>query len=359
MLFKITMLNLKSLYIFLLVLALNFFFFSTVNVTAKSFEIDEIEISEPFKDMFDKNSVIDRGFRNAFFKLINLLVKSNDFNKVKLIKLNEIKSMIESFTIQEEKFIDQIYYLKLGVNFDKRKIYNYLEKKNIFPSQIKKEKFLFLPLIIDENTSDITVYENNPLYKKWNLDNSKNYLINFLLPTEDLEDLDLIKSNINNIENYNFDEIIKKYFLNNSIISIVFKKKNDIKVLSKIYIEDKEIILNNSFKSYDFNNEKELKLFISELKIIYEDLWKKHNEINTSIKLPLLIKIDNQNLSTSLKIENIFKEIDLISYYSIKNFDKNYIYYEIIFNGPRQNFIKIMYDKNYNFDTQNKIWVLK
>ena len=48
-----------------------------------------------------------------------------------------------------------------------------------------------------------------------------------------------------------------------------------------------------------------------------------------------------------------------VIYYSIKNFDKNYIYYEIIFNGPRQNFIKIMYDKNYNFDTQNKIWVLK
>ena len=33
-----------------------------------------------------------------------------------------------------------------------------------------------------------------------------------------------------------------------------------------------------------------------ELKIIYEDLWKKKNEINTSIKLPLNIKINNQNL---------------------------------------------------------------
>ena len=98
------------------------FFFSTVNVSAKSFQIDEIEISEPFKEKFDKNLVIDKGFRNAFFKLINLLVKSNDFDKVKSIRLNEIKSMIDSFTIQEEKFIDETYYLKIGVNFDKRKI---------------------------------------------------------------------------------------------------------------------------------------------------------------------------------------------------------------------------------------------
>ena len=138
----------KTLYIFFFFIALNLFFFSTANVSAKSFQVDEIEISEPFREKFDKNSVIDKGFRNAFFKLINLLVKSNDFNKVKSIRLNEIKSMIESFTIQDEKFIDETYYLKIGVNFDKRKIYNYLEKKNIFPSQIKNEKFLFLPLII-------------------------------------------------------------------------------------------------------------------------------------------------------------------------------------------------------------------
>ena len=349
----------KTLYIFLIFIALNLFFFSTVDVSAKSFQVDEIKISEPFEEKFDKNSVINKNYKNAFFKLINLLVKSNDLNKVKSIRLNEIKSMIESFTIQEEKFIDQTYYLKIGVNFDKRKIYDYLEKKNIFPSQIKQEKFLFLPLIIDQNTNDIIVYANNPLYEKWNLDSNKNHLINFLLPTEDLEDLNLIKKNIDNIENYNFEEIIKKYFLNNSIISIIFKSKKEIKVLSKIYIKDKEIILNNSFKSYDFNNKEELNLFINELKIIYEDLWKKQNEINTSIKLPLIIKIDNQNLGISLKIENIFKEIDLISYYSIKNFDKDYIYYEVIFNGTPQNFIKIMNDRNYNFDTQNKIWILK
>ena len=349
----------KTLYIFFFFIALNLFFFSTANVSAKSFQVDEIEISEPFREKFDKNSVIDKGFRNAFFKLINLLVKSNDFNKVKSIRLNEIKSMIESFTIQDEKFIDETYYLKIGVNFDKRKIYNYLEKKNIFPSQIKNEKFLFLPLIIDENNNNIIIYSDNPIYEKWNLDLNKNYLINFLLPTEDLEDLNFIKNNIDNIENYNFQEIIKKYYLNNSIISIIFKNKDDIKVLSKIYIEDKEIILNNTFKSYNFNNKEELNYFIEELKMIYEDLWKKQNEINTSIKLPLIIKIDNQNLSISLKIENIFKEIDLISYYSIKNFDKDYIYYEIIFNGTPQNFIKIMNDRNYNFDTQNKIWILK
>ena len=49
--------------------------------------------------------------------------------------------MIETFSIKEEKFIDQKYYVNLGVSFNKKKIFRYLEKKNIFPSQILKENF--------------------------------------------------------------------------------------------------------------------------------------------------------------------------------------------------------------------------
>tara|TARA_B100000902_G_scaffold151548_1_gene148105 strand:+ start:1129 stop:2190 length:1062 start_codon:yes stop_codon:yes gene_type:complete len=350
---------LKPLYISFLILALNLFFFSTTYVLAKSFQVNEIEISEPFKEKFNKNDVIDKGFKKSFFELLNSLVKSSDFEKIKKIQLNEIKSMIESFTIKEEKFVDQTYFLKMGVNFDKRKIYNFLEKKNIFPSQIKHQKFLFLPILIDENNNKIILYSDNPIYKKWNVDNSKNYLIEFLLPTEDLEDLNYISSKIDDIENYDFDEIVKKYYLENFIISLFYKNNNDIKILSKIYIKDKEIIINNLFQNYNLNEEKELFGFINELKTIYEDLWKEQNQINTSIKLPLMIRINNQNLKDSIKFENTISEIDLISYYSVKNFNKKHIYYEIIFNGTPNNFIKLMSEKNYNLDTQNKIWILQ
>ena len=42
--------------------------------------------------------------------------------------------MIESFSIKEEKFINNVYHVSLGVSFNKKKIFNFLEKKNIFPS---------------------------------------------------------------------------------------------------------------------------------------------------------------------------------------------------------------------------------
>ena len=57
----------RHLYIFFSVLALIIFFFSTEAVKAKSFEINDIEITQQFEINFDKNEVIDLGFKKAFF----------------------------------------------------------------------------------------------------------------------------------------------------------------------------------------------------------------------------------------------------------------------------------------------------
>jgi hypothetical protein len=222
-----------------------------------------------------------------------------------------------------------------------------------------QEKFLFIPIIIDQSNTDLFVFSNNPIHKNWKEENKKNYLIDYILPTEDLEDLNLIKENYLELENYNFDEIIKKYFLDNSIIALIFKDQNQIKILSKINIKDKKVIKSNSFKNIELNNSEDLKKLIDRLKIIYEDFWKENNLINTSIKLPLLIQVDNKNFDLSSKFEETLNKIDLISNYSISKFNKDFIFYEVIFNGTTKNFINIMKNQNYNFDTQKKTWILK
>ena len=349
----------KRLYIFFSSLALIIFFFSTEIVKAKSFEINNIEISQPFEINFDKNKVIDLGFRNAFFELIYSLIKSSDFEKIDSVKLNEIKSMIETFSIQEEKFIDQKYYLSLGVSFNKKKIFKYLEKKNIFPSQILKERFLFIPIIIDENGDGISIFSDNPIYVNWNKINKKYHLIDYLLPSEDLEDLNLIKEKLDSIETYDFNEITKKYFVKNSIISLIFKSKNEVRILTKIYNNKNEIIKNNSFKNINIDNEADLNFLISNLKNLFEDTWKKVNEINTSIKVPITLKIKNDDLKKSNNFELFLNEIDLVSDYSIQKFDKEFIFYEVLFNGTVQNFINIMKNKEYNLNTQKKVWIIK
>lgn len=349
----------KNLYIFFCIIALIISFFSTTNVKAKSFEIDNIEISKPFENNFSKNKVLDAGFREAFFRLIKILIKSDDLKKINQINLKEIKTMIESFSIKEEKFINEVYNVKLGVSFEKKKIFDYLEKKNIFPTQIIKETFLVIPIIIDEDINSLSIFSNNKIFDNWNIINEETQLIKYLLPSEDLEDMKLIKSKSDLIENYDFKEIIEKYFLKHSIVLLIFKNENTIKILSKINIQDKIFIRNNSFKEIDFNDEVKIQNLINELKQIYEDLWKDYNQINTSIKLPLFIRVNNKDLVNSTNFESAMEKVDLINSYKINRFDKDHIYYEVIFNGTPKNFINIMKEKNYTFDTQKKIWILK
>ena len=91
--------NLKTLYIFFVVLALNIFFFSTANLNAKAYLIEDIEISEPLENNFDKDSLINRGFEKAFYELINTLIRSSDFKKIKTIRTTNTFQIFFVFTI--------------------------------------------------------------------------------------------------------------------------------------------------------------------------------------------------------------------------------------------------------------------
>ena len=349
----------KNLYIFFLFLSLILFFFSTDKVYAKSFNIKNIEVSKPFEINFDKNKVIDEGFIKAFSELISLITVSSDHKIIKNIKLKQIRSMIESFSIKEEKFIDEIYYVNLRVSLNKKKILNFLEKKNIFPSIPIKKKFLFIPIIIEENKENLLVFSNNKFYDEWNNDSESFDLIEYILPTEDLEDLNLIKKQFNFIEQYDFKEITSKYYLDDSIVALIFINQKTIRILSRITVNNKVVLINQSFSNIDINNTDQLSTITRSLKIIYEDYWKNFNQINTSIKLPISIKVNGRDNLNVSRLENTLDEVNLIYDYYISKFDKDFIYYQIIYNGTPDIFLKSMENRNFNFNTQNKTWVLK
>ena len=119
--FNIKQFNFRRLYIHFCFLALLNIFFSTENIEAKTFSVNDIEISTPFEINFDKNKIIEEGFSQAFDRLILSIVQTKDQKKFGKTSLNQIKGMIETFSIKEEKFINEIYYLSLNVSFNKKK----------------------------------------------------------------------------------------------------------------------------------------------------------------------------------------------------------------------------------------------
>jgi len=357
--FNIKLFNYKRLYIHFYFLALLNIFFSTENIQAKTFSINDIEISTPFEINFDKNKIINEGFSEAFDRLILSIVQTKDLKKLSKTSLSLIKGMIETFSIKEEKFINEVYYLSLNVSFNKKKILNLMEKKNIFPSLPVEKNIFFLPIIVDKNKDEILIFSENYIFNNWNSNNQKYHLLNYILPTEDLEDFNLIKRNSKNLESYNFKEIIQKYNLEEYIISFIFKGNNEIKVLNKINFNQKEDLKNVSFQNLNIDNNQEADKLIESLKGVYENYWKSKNEINTSVKISLTISINNiDNLKIS-KFEETLNNTDLIYDFYIYKFDNKNTFYKIIFNGSPDHFLKIMKDQNYKFDIQKQIWVMK
>ena len=353
------LLRLQRVYIFFISFALSIIFFSTTYLNANTFRVSEIEISSSFDLNFNKSRVIDKGFQSSFLNLILMITTSGDKNRIMNTPIKEIKSMIDSFKISDEKFISNEYFAKLETIFDKKKILNFLEKKNIFPSIPKRNKVLLIPILVDTETENIYLFEDNIFYEKWN-DIIDNYqLLNYLLPSEDLEDLDKIQTMSSSIETYDFKNLIKKYDLKDYIILIIYKNKNEIKVLSKINLNNSLKVNNQRYSKINLAKEINIDIILKDLKSIYEDEWKKNNEINTSIKLPLTISLDSKNYKKITKLEKALANINLISNFYILNFDNKLIQYKIIYNGSPKTFLNDMTNRNFSLVVENDIWMIK
>jgi len=353
------LLRLQKVYIFFISFVLFIIIFSTTYLNANTFRVSDIEISSPFELNFKKNLVIDKGFKTSFSNLLSMITTSGDKNKIKNTSINEIKAMIDTFTISNERFINNEYFAKLATTFNKRKILDYLEKKNIFPSIPIRKKVLLIPVLVDVETDNIYLFNDNIFYEKWN-EVSENYqLLDYLLPSEDLEDLKKLQEMSSSIENHDFINLITKYDLKDYIILIIYKNKDKIEILSKINLNNSLKINNQKYSMVNLVNESDYNKILKNLKNTYEDEWKKNNEINTSIKHPLTISIKSKNYKKIIILEEALANMNLISNFYILNFNNKQTQYKIIYNGTPNIFFNDMNNRNFELVLENNVWTVK
>ena len=349
----------KKIYLIIItsVLFLNTFLISEIQ--AVSFRISEIEISENFDLNFNKRKVFDKAFRAAFDRLTLMTTTSSYKKTLNLTNIENIKSLIDSFNISDEKFIKNKYYAKFNVNFDKRKTLKFFEKNNIFPSLPKKIDVLFIPVLINSKSEKLIMFNENPIFINWNKNLKVSDLINYIPPNEDIEDRIFLEANLKTIEDYNFEEIIKKYALEDFIINIIYQKENNLKVLSKIKLDGNYKVISNNYQNIDLENEESRKNFIYKLKDIYEDDWKNLNIINTSIKSPVTISLLSSNLDKTKLFENLINNLDLVSNFYILSFDNKKIFYKIIYNESPKKLLLVIKNSGFEVESDNKNWNIK
>ena len=350
--------KLQNVYIYFVLFSLLIVFFSTSYSHANQFKVSDIKISSPFNLNFEKKTVIDKGFKASFSNLLSMITISGDRGKIRNISIKELKGMIDSFNISDEKFINNEYFAYLETTFNKKKILKFLENENIFPSIPRRNKVLLLPILVEKN-DNIYLFNNNIFYEKWNEENNSFDLLEYLLPREDIEDLMELQKKSKDIETYDFSNLINKYDITDSIILIIYKEGNVIRTLSKINLKNTLKIQNKNYSKVDIKSENYFFNIIKSLKQVYEDQWKKNNEINTSIKLPMTISINSKKYKEITKLEQALGSIDLISDFNILSFNNESIQYKITYNGAPNLFLNDMKKKEINLEIKNNIWIIK
>ena len=354
---NISFLSLKKAYIIFFSTVL-FFNFSSTDLKSSIFSVNDIEITEPFELNFKKEKVVDKAFIEAFKRLMKMTVISSEEIKLSRIKNNEIKNLIDSFKIKDERFIKNYYSAKFDVNFNKQNTLLFFEKKNIFPSLPKKKSIFILPILIDTTNTTVNLFNQNPFFFNWLDGTSKHFLLDYILPTEDIDIINTLNQNIENLENYNYSNIINKYNVKDFIVCLIFQDNDKIKVLSKITINNNEKIQNNIYNNINLDNENELTSLIISIKNNYEDNWKKINQINRSVKLPLNISVDANDYQKNKLFKEFLYNTEFVSNFFIKDFNNKKINYRIIFNGSPARFLDLCNKNNILIDTTNQIWQL-
>ncbi len=351
--------NFKNIY---LVIITTLLFLNTIFILelhAVSFKVSKVEISEEFNLNFSKKKVFDTAFSKAFDQLTSMIVTSKDKNKLKNVKLSTIKNLVDSFNVSDEEFIDDKYFATFSINFNKKNTLKFFERKNIFASIPKKLDILFIPVLIDLDEEKLIIFTNNPIYNNWNNNQKKYDLLNYILPNEDIEDRDTLSKNLKNIEDYDFEEIIQKYDLDDFIVNIIFKNKNELKILSKVQLNNNYKIINTTYDKVNLDNKESVFKLVNNLKIIYEDNWKGINKINTSIKLPLTVYLSSNNHHKIQSFENTMNNLDLVSDFYILSFDNKNIFYKIIYNGSPDKFLREVKENGLQIIKDDKNWYVE
>ena len=344
------------LYFFFLLFILVFIKFSTTIVFADNYTVKNINIKEQYDINFNKDEVINKGFRKAFKTLIFRIVENKDKKIFNNISKNKINSLIDNFSIKNEKFVNNNYEVDFEVEFDKKKLLSFIRGKNVISSVPINTDVLFIPILIDVQSNELKYFNQNYFYNNWNKINKNYFLLNYNLPDENIENFRLLQRIKNNIENKDLSEIIEKYNFENIFVVIFYKNKKNLNIFSKITFSNSNFNFNLNQNNINFEDIEILDRIILNLKNIYEDKWKIINKINTSIIIPIKISIKNSNFVISDKLENILNQSDFVYEYEIEKMNSKEIIYKIIYNNSPNKFLNTLKINGININSSRDIW---
>jgi len=248
------------IFLFLIILMI---FTKTGNVLSDTsiFTVNNIEIN---KNSFENSEeLLNNAFKIGFKKLTRKILLEDDFIKLQNTSLNEIKNLVSFYQIVKPKSqLNKNDKINVNLYFKRERIYNFFYKNNIKYSDVTGKEIKIFPVLIEDD--DIFIFDKNFFYKKWEKENEKNAiykgLIDYILPMENLESIEIIKRNMDNLSNLNSSYLFDDYLLSDNLLIVISIKNKKAKIFMKGLVSSKKII-----KNYNFTNKNDSSGFKDEL----------------------------------------------------------------------------------------------
>ena len=329
--------------------------FKTGNVLSNTniFSVNNIEINkESYKN---RDLLINQIFKKGFLKLIERLLLDEDYKNLSNTSLEEIKKLISHYQIINSANKQLNKNSKFNIFFDKDRMHNFFYQRNLLYSDILNTEIIFFPLL--KNNDEYFIYTKNYFYENWSSEES-NFLIEYNLPLENIENMKLINLYKNNIYEIDISNFFKEYNSNVMIFAIIEIKNKIAKVFLVSNISGKKLnksilISKNNLGKDQFNNQ-----IIRKIKNEIRDLIKSQNliDVRTPSFLNVKIKLDNEDNLVTFKKK--IEKINLINNFYIQKLNKDYVLIKIKYLGKISKIIKKLKDQDISLKMIDGQWSL-
>ena len=318
------------------------------------FNVNNIEISKETSK--NKEKLISDAFKKAFDELINRLLLEEDYKRISKTNLEQIRKLISYYQIISENENKENNNVKINVFFDKDKMHDFFYGKNILYSDIINTEVILFPLLKKED--QYFIYTQNYFYENWNEEKSDN-LIQYILTTENIENIQRINLNKDNIYKIEVSDFFKEHETDNVVFANIEVKKDTAEVFLNTRIEGKKINKNLSIKNKENLNKKEFyREIIFEINNIIRDLIKSQNLIDVRTPSFLNVEIKLNKKSNLVEFSNRLNKIDLIDNFYVQKLNKDYVLVKIKYLGKINKIINKLKDQNINLKMIAGQWQL-
>lgn len=342
----------KSIFIILIV------FFKTGNVLSNDniFNVNNIELIK--KGNTTNQKLVNEAIKKGFNQLTKNILLDEDIKKLSQLNFGKIKDLVSYYQvvnkIDDNKNTDSIIY---NISFDKDKLHNLFYKTNISYSQILNKEIFLLPILKKNN--QIYIYRQNYFYNKWN-DISKNEIIDFILPQENIEIIQNINKNRSNLLNIELNSLFEEYTKKNlALVLIEDSNSSQEKIYFKIKVLDKNIVKNIVIKKANLDQEKFYEKIIAEIKKEIINIVKSQNLINIRIPSFLNAKLDINKDITLYELNERIKKIDLIENIYVQEFNNKSVSLKIKYLGKLNRIIKQLEKQKIFLKLKGDQWRIK